>query len=503
MTGADIIRLPATTKPGAGASNVKKNESNNNSSFENIMMSMGNASFRTLDISQSSDSLKIVSSNKTQVQVSLKVEASERSFETSNVNTKEPNTIESKVSTLDEETVSEIKDIIHEDLGFKDEEIDEAMEILGLSFVDLLDPKNMMLLVGEITGEDGPASVLMVDGMKDFVTDLKELINSLDLSDFEMVQPGESQAIMQNLVVENPEAVTDIEATVSETDNLNLKQTDEISVSDEIIDDEPVKVEVLDYRSEVEKSGRTTFREDAEAESITGVENELVTKPSEATDDKNGSFDSKDNLFSKNNLSKTVRPEAETNANNTSFNLNTETAEIEVVDVNQNVNRVSVANMVESIVERARVTLTDSVKTMEMVLNPEELGKIFMEITSKDGAIKAKILAQNETVKAALETQLVLLQDRFKEAGMKVDSVEISVGTHEFREGQEESAALDMNMGNHESNGNSNEEAQESKPKLHRIDLNNMDNLMGLMTDEEVLTAQIMKQQGNTISFQA
>jgi flagellar hook-length control protein FliK len=140
---------------------------------------------------------------------------------------------------------------------------------------------------------------------------------------------------------------------------------------------------------------------------------------------------------------------------------------------------------------------------MEMVLNPEELGKVFMEVTAKDGAVKAKLLAQNETVKAALETQLVILQDRFKEAGMKVDSVEISVGTHEFREGQEESAALDMNMGNSESNGKSQEEMQESKPRLHRIDLNNMDNLMGLMTDEEVLAAQIMKQQGNTISFQA
>jgi flagellar hook-length control protein FliK len=60
-----------------------------------------------------------------------------------------------------------------------------------------------------------------------------------------------------------------------------------------------------------------------------------------------------------------------------------------------------------------------------------------------------------------------------------------------------------MNMGNSESNGKSQEEMQESKPRLHRIDLNNMDNLMGLMTDEEVLAAQIMKQQGNTISFQA
>jgi flagellar hook-length control protein FliK len=202
-------------------------------------------------------------------------------------------------------------------------------------------------------------------------------------------------------------------------------------------------------------------------------------------------------------MSKQTKADVKADANPVSFNLNAEASEIEVVDANQSVSKVSVTNMIDTIVERARVTLTDSVKTMEMVLNPEELGKVFMEVTAKDGAVKAKLLAQNETVKAALETQLVILQDRFKEAGMKVDSVEISVGTHEFREGQEESAALDMNMGNSESNGKSQEEMQESKPRLHRIDLNNMDNLMGLMTDEEVLAAQIMKQQGNTISFQA
>ena len=503
MTGADLIRLPATTKPGAGASNVKKNESNNNSNFESIMMSMGTSNLRTLDISKSSESLKSVSSNKTQVQVNLKVEVKEQSFETSNVNTKETNTIESKVSTLDTETVDEIKSMISEDLGISGEEIVNAMEILGLNFVDLLDPKNMMLLVGEITTDADPASLLMVDGMKELISDFKDLVNGLDLSNFETVKPEESAQIMQNFVIDNPEETEVPELNVVTTEEIEPKVVEETDVSEETEVPDALKVEVLDYRSEVEKSGRTTFREDAEAESITGIENDFVSKVLEPSDDKEGSFDTKDNLFSKNDLSKQAKADVKADANPVSFNLNAEASEIEVVDVNQNVNRVSVTNMIDTIVERARVTLTDSVKTMEMVLNPEELGKVFMEVTAKDGAVKAKLLAQNETVKAALETQLVILQDRFKEAGMKVDSVEISVGTHEFREGQEESAALDMNMGNSESNGNSQEEMQESKPRLHRIDLNNMDNLMGLMTDEEVLAAQIMKQQGNTISFQA
>ena len=182
--------------------------------------------------------------------------------------------------------------------------------------------------------------------------------------------------------------------------------------------------------------------------------------------------------------------------------VNAEATHIEVTTASYQTTRVDVSTMIDKIVQNARVTLTDSTNTMEMILNPEELGKIFMSVTEKDGSIKARILAENETVKTALETQLVLLQDKFKAQGMKVDSVEISVGTHEFKENQEESQALDMGMqdGNH--NASHEDEASEKASNLHRIDLNNLDSLQGLMTEEEMLTAKIMKDQGNTVSYQ-
>ena len=46
---------------------------------------------------------------------------------------------------------------------------------------------------------------------------------------------------------------------------------------------------------------------------------------------------------------------------------------------------------------------------MEMQLNPEHLGKIYLNISEREGVIRAQITAQNEAVKEALETQLVEL----------------------------------------------------------------------------------------------
>ncbi len=159
----------------------------------------------------------------------------------------------------------------------------------------------------------------------------------------------------------------------------------------------------------------------------------------------------------------------------------------------------------EQIVKSAKVNITDSVKSMEMMLHPENLGKIFMEVSEKDGIMKAKLVAENENVKNALEKQLVILKEDFKEQGIKVDSVEISVGTHEFRENQEESAAKN-NFSNQDSNQNQqgrNEGNDNHVRRLNNINMNNLDDLKSLMTEEEMLTAKIMRDQGNTLNFRA
>jgi flagellar hook-length control protein FliK len=138
---------------------------------------------------------------------------------------------------------------------------------------------------------------------------------------------------------------------------------------------------------------------------------------------------------------------------------------------------------------------------MEMVLNPEHLGKLFMEVTANDGQISAKIYTENEAVKNALENQLVVFKENMNQQGMKIDAVEVSVGTHEFERNLEERAS-DQERRDAE-NLMQQDKNNQKNGRMRNIDLNNLDNLQGLMSEEEQLVAQIMKDNGNTVNYMA
>jgi flagellar hook-length control protein FliK len=160
-----------------------------------------------------------------------------------------------------------------------------------------------------------------------------------------------------------------------------------------------------------------------------------------------------------------------------------------------------VQRMITDIVNQAKVTITEEVQTMEMVLNPEHLGKLFMEVTAKDGQISAKIYTENEAVKNALENQLVVFKENMNQQGMKIDAVEVSVGTHEFERNLEERAS-DQERRDAE-NLMQQDKNNQKNGRMRNIDLNNLDNLQGLMSEEEQLVAQIMKDNGNTVNYMA
>ncbi|MCR4746716.1 MAG: hypothetical protein K5894_15985, partial [Lachnospiraceae bacterium] len=53
-----------------------------------------------------------------------------------------------------DKAVEEVRDIIKEELGITDEELESAMANLGLTSIDLLDTGNITALVAEVTGSD-------------------------------------------------------------------------------------------------------------------------------------------------------------------------------------------------------------------------------------------------------------------------------------------------------------------------------------------------------------
>jgi flagellar hook-length control protein FliK len=155
---------------------------------------------------------------------------------------------------------------------------------------------------------------------------------------------------------------------------------------------------------------------------------------------------------------------------------------------------IDVQDIIDQIVEQTKVVFDNDSTTIEMQLNPENLGKIFLNISSKEGTVSAQLFAQNEAVRAALETQIATLTENLNQAGVKVDAIEVSVATHEFERNLEQNAKGGEEQGSQE---------EEKRSRRRSLRMDSLDDLSGLMSEEEALVAQIMKDNGNSVDFTA
>jgi flagellar hook-length control protein FliK len=87
------------------------------------------------------------------------------------------------------------------------------------------------------------------------------------------------------------------------------------------------------------------------------------------------------------------------------------------------------------IIERIRVIIKPEQTSMELQLNPENLGKVNLTVQSKAGAMTAHFTVQNEMAKEAIEGQLQTLKDTLNAQGIKVEAIEVTVTSYTF--GQE------------------------------------------------------------------
>ncbi|MDE6641475.1 MAG: flagellar hook-length control protein FliK, partial [Acetatifactor sp.] len=148
-------------------------------------------------------------------------------------------------------------------------------------------------------------------------------------------------------------------------------------------------------------------------------------------------------------------------------------------------------NIMRQIMDYMKVNLKADMSTMEMQLHPASLGTLQVQIASKGGVVTANFITQNEAVKAALESQMVQLQERFEEQGVKVEAIEVTVQTHQFEQNLEQGRR-----------GGGQEQESAKKGRVRRINLN--DSLLPEdMEEEDALAKDIMIANGNTVDYTA
>ena len=137
-----------------------------------------------------------------------------------------------------------------------------------------------------------------------------------------------------------------------------------------------------------------------------------------------------------------------------------------------------------------KLQVKPDVSDVEMQLHPQSLGTLQIHVASKGGVLTANFVTQNETVKAALESQMVQLQESFEEQGIKVNAIEVTVQTHEFERNQEQGR------------GDGRNQEPTRKSRVRRINLNDL-TISEEMEQEDALAADMMAAGGNTVDYTA
>ena len=267
------------------------------------------------------------------------------------------------------EAAKEIAEEIADTFDTTVEEVENILEQLGLTVMDLLNPENLTQIVLALNPECDALS-LMTD--EDLFSDLKKLMN--------LVQELKDQ-VGTDYVLQD--AGLDTEASGTK----DVVSVEETNAGDEL----------------------NGFSEEVmipEAENLQNVRSSFA----EANDD-GGNASAQQ--FAQDFMNQLAEAVENADKSTTSYG-------------------VSGQEIIRQITEQIKIHVKQDTTEMELQLHPASLGNVKVQLTSASGVLTAVFTTENEAVKAALESQLIQLKENFTEQGLKVESVEVNVSAQGF-----------------------------------------------------------------------
>ena len=467
-----------------------------------------------------------------------------------------------------------VNDVLKQELGVTDEDIKDAMETLGISYLDLTDVNKLSQLVMQLLGNDFSAADLLslqnFGDIKNQINDLAQTLfdttgmtgrqlqeiddfltngkGTIDISDMTPADGTE----LTNLDLSNQQTpenlVTDVNAAKADNTEANTAadtlantvtvQTSETSDTQTAVNDQQAAA-ATDEVTEITKAHvddtvkdvTTTITDDTTAEEAPAEETAAPAEEQTTDDKTNDLADMSDETFdsvkntgteatAKTNPGQNAQnqPNSNTNSNaqhNTAFTANQPTqpvvnemrseADARPASYTTPVN-IDTQDIMRQMVSGVRTAVTERITTMEMQLNPENMGKMTVRVSSEEGQVTAHINLENENVRTAMENQMGILKANLEAQGIKVNEVTVTADAHEFERNLEEGQEASMTDTGAGNSGafQEEEEGRRRGGHLGNIDMRTLDDGgLANLTEDERLAAQIMREQGNTISINA
>ncbi|MGN0497251.1 MAG: flagellar hook-length control protein FliK [Lachnospiraceae bacterium] len=341
-------------------------------------------------------------------------------------------------------------------LNISVEQLTDKMKELDCSFSDLLDFNQMKQLFLEIKEIDSTA--LLTD--EDLNASLQQMIGFIDealetMGDYNINPDDLSNAEFVNILMEQMDETKGFDSgfvsdVLNDDNGMDLVQNDDVSGEPVIIIENNKK----DFQNGLPES-----------------DNQETDNPDYANEEKlnqNPSVDTKEKSF-ENPFLQGLQESLD--------------AVSDFVSVEDS-SAVNGERILNQIVEQVKVQLNQDSTSMQMQLYPEHLGKIQINVVSKDGIMTAHIVAESEAAKQAIEGGLSSLKEAIEQQNIKVEAIEVMVSSKGFEGGNE--------------NGSFSQENPKSK-QSRKIDmslLNEED-----LDEEDIAEVEKMKATGSSVSY--
>ena len=417
---------------------------------------------------------------------------------------------DSGLSTADADEItkrvsSQIVEKVTEDLDITEDKLCEIMQMLGITSMELLQPENLTALFANATGiENNPQELVLNSDFTGLYADVMDIAsqNQALLEAVSNMEVLENPQVLE--IFTEPDNPGEINTASAEEDIAKVQISDVTDETEEPVFQQPqVKSEAIGTSETISASEDNTVSEsqgmletaEVEASNIseTAVSSESIDS-SEAVSLKSEKQVMKTDLNSDSSSDeRSFDDKSENRVLHTMINEQMQPEGVfEAFDVQPKYTSVNTTDIIRQIVDQISIAKTTGESVIEMQLNPENLGKLYINVTERNSEITARIAVSNETVKNALESQMAALRENLQDANIRVNDVEITIATHEFERN------LEQNAGNE--NGR-----QDGQQFTHQSSSNggNRTGHNEAASDEAGLAAQIMRDNGNSVDFMA
>lgn len=397
---------------------------------------------------------------------------------------------ESEVKKITDDISSQIVKKVTDDLDISEDELNNAMQLLGLTAMDLLNPANLAALYCEVTGNASDPQALVLNA------DFTALFN--DVSQVASENDAQLDLLSQLTASDDGEILdADIVSSADTNESTGSVNTPEKTVDSSYDDTAASGQNINDTADEAVKvyDGGTqdsSYQNPDEGTSSGETGNDITsdenTEKTQSKSQVDSSFDDSgervlhhdDGAHSDNSvLHASVSEQLNTD---TSFEMSQSQSRL----------RVDTTDIIRQIVDSMSISNTTEESAINLQLTPESLGRMYINVSQKNSEISARIAVSNEAVKEALQTQMVNLKEALNNSGIRVNEVEITVASHEFERNLEQGAANDSRQ-------------QESTNSYNGSNSSDSGIDSDMMQDraEERLVTQIMRDNGNSVDFTA